>query len=256
MSPKQLLQTELARRCERNPRYSLRSFAKSLGISHTVLSLVLNGRRPLSKKAVFKVADALELDPVRRQSLLERRRIGGPDGSPLPTHDDEFRALSLDTFAIVSDWHHYAILSLLELPGARFEARWISARLGISRMQAKLAIERLARMGLVAPDAGGRWRQTGKPLRVESSVSTAATRKFHRQIIGKALDSLENDLGELRDFTSMTFTMDPALVPHAKERIRGFRRKLVRELESKGSPKRVYNFCLQLYPVSTAGSEE
>src|SRR4051794_29725601 len=72
-SPRFLLQNELTRRCAKNPRYSLRAFAKALGMSHTVLSLVLSGKRPLSRKAALQVASALELAPAERQRLLEYR---------------------------------------------------------------------------------------------------------------------------------------------------------------------------------------
>ena len=252
--PRQLLQSELARRCERNPKYSLRAFARALGMSHTVLSLVLSGKRPLSKGATLKVADALSLDPAERERLLARRRASSP--ASLPEKGELVRQLSLDTFELISDWHHYAILSLLELPRARFEARWIASRLGISQVQAKLAIERLKRLGLVECVAKDRWRQAGQPIRVENAVSTAATRKFHRQLLERAVASLDNDPAEARDFTSMTFVLDPRALDHARERIRVFRRELVRELESTGNPSAVYQFTLQLFPVTKAGASE
>jgi transcriptional regulator with XRE-family HTH domain len=123
LDPRELLRAELAERCRRNPRYSLRAFARASGVSHTVLSLVLAGKRPLSRKAAERLADYLNLDPDRRRALLRpsRERAG------LPTAPGcEYRQLSLDAFDLISDWHHLAILSALELPDARFEARSLS----------------------------------------------------------------------------------------------------------------------------------
>jgi uncharacterized protein (TIGR02147 family) len=237
MNARQLLQSELARRCERNPRYSLRAFAKALGISHTVLSLVLSGKRPLSKKAFAKVSEALDLQTSSAQP------------------NEDLRQLSLDTFSVVSDWYHYGILSLLELPRAKLDARWIAARLGITQVQAKLAIERLQRLELIEPVGKNRWRQSGKPLRVGNSVSTEITRKFHRQLLEKAVESLENHPVELRDFSAMTFALNPSQIPYARERIRDFRRELVRDLEAKASPTHVYEFTVQMFPVSQPESK-
>ena len=44
------LKMELDSRIKKNPSYSLRSFAKSLNISHAALSQILNGKRNLTKK--------------------------------------------------------------------------------------------------------------------------------------------------------------------------------------------------------------
>ena len=71
MNPKHLLQRELSIRCEKNPRYSLRAFSRALGMSHTALSFVLSGKRPLSKNAARKVSEVLQLDPLQRKALFE-----------------------------------------------------------------------------------------------------------------------------------------------------------------------------------------
>lgn len=154
IDPRALLRAALAERCARNPNYSLRAFARSSGISHTVLSLVLSGKRRLSRKGALKLADYLDLDPSGRAALTRACAGKGPAG-------EDRRELTLDAFEAISDWYHYAILSALELPGARFEARWLGARLGIPILKAKLAMERLERLGLVERGEDGSWRQSG-----------------------------------------------------------------------------------------------
>src|SRR4051812_39521403 len=91
------LKSELSRRCERNPSYSLRAFAKSLGVSHTILSLVLAGKRPLARKSARKISEKLGLDPAQQAAFL---RFGDPG--------PRFQAqqLTLDQFALIADWYH------------------------------------------------------------------------------------------------------------------------------------------------------
>ena len=219
-NPRLLLQTELTRRIQRNPRYSLRRFAQAMGISHTVLSLVMSGKRPLSKKAAARVSDFLGLGPHERDRLIANR-ASGKDGEArgvvLQASESETYQMSLDTFAVVSDWYHLAILSLLEIPSSKFEARWISVRLGISEIEAQAAIDRLQRLELVAKNEKGRWRQSGRPIRFENRDSTAATRNYHTQLLARAQESLERDECQFPGFHSITLAIDPKDLDFAKQ---------------------------------------
>lgn len=246
VDPTVLLKHTLTELCAKNPQYSIRAFARSTGISHTVLSLVLSGKRQLSKKATEKLANFLELDPKQRQTLFKSSKLGQPE---------DFQTLPLDTFEVISDWYHYAILSLLELPHAKYEPRWIAKQLGIPVLNAKLAMDRLQRLGLVEQDSEGHWRQSGKPIKVENTISTVATRKFHKQLLIRAAESIDKDPIPVRDFSSMTFVLDPQQIEYARKRLRDFRRELVAELELKGTPSTVYNLTVQLYPVTPIPEE-
>lgn len=252
-NPRLLLQRELERRCRDNPRYSLRAFARALEMSPTILSLVLSGKRPLSKKAALKLPNSLHLsseDCLTLTRWAEHRARGQQAVSSAATlAETNAHQMSLDSFALLSDWHHFAILSLLEVPGSRFEARWIARHLGTSVAEARGAIDRLQRMEIVEK-RDGQWRQAVGPIRIGNNVPTAATKRHQRQLLLKALESLDNDPNEVRDFSSMTIAMDPEQIPYARERIRRFRRELAEELEAKGSPKRVYEVTMQVFPVS------
>jgi uncharacterized protein (TIGR02147 family) len=218
-----------------------------------VLSLVMSGKRPLSKKVAAQVSDFLGLGPQDRERLIANRARGKGDlvrGETLKTADAATYQMSLDTFAVVSDWYHFAILSLLEIPKSKLEARWISVRLGISEMEARAAIDRLRRLNLVELNPEGVWRQSSRPVRFENRDSTTSTRKYHAQLLALAQDSLEHDDAKVRDFTSITIAIDPKNMDHARARIREFRRSLAAELESSGSPKQVYTLNLQMFPLS------
>ncbi|MBI3295491.1 MAG: DUF4423 domain-containing protein [Deltaproteobacteria bacterium] len=215
-------------------------------MSHTVLSLVLSGKRPLSKKAAISVAAQLALSPTEAQALFSSNGTTAFVSEPSP--------MDLDTFAVIAEWYHFAILSLLELPNARLEAQWIARQLNLSPLEAGLAIDRLIRLGIIAQNKDGRWRQTKESFRLDPRHSTTATRRFQLQLIQKAVESLENEPLEKRDHTSTTFAMDPALLPYAKARIQTFRRELTSELEQLGTPRQVFNLTVQLFASSKENS--
>ena len=255
IDPRLILQRELERRCQSNPRYSLRAFAKALGMSPTALSFVLNGKRPLSKKATEKAVNTLSLSQEECALFLKwsqtRKTLARNQTKNLAAHPNEANSyqLSLDSFSFISDWYHYAILSLLEIPRSRFEAKWISRHLGITETEARGAMDRLQRMEIVEK-IDGRWKQCTGPIRIGNDVPTAATKRFQKQLLLKAIDSVDNDPVEVRDFSSMTIAMDSSLIPYAREEIRKFRRRLAEDLETMGKPERVYKFTVQIFPVS------
>jgi uncharacterized protein (TIGR02147 family) len=246
--PIDLLRQALLERSEKNPAFSLRAFARATGISHTVLSLVLSGKRRLSKKAAAKLADYLELDPEDRLRVMNTYS---------KTKPIEPSSLSLDAFSVIADWPHIAIMRLLDSPandlGSKLEARGVARRLGVTILEAKLAIERLQRLGLMYQTAGGRWTSKGRSLKVDDTISKPATRKFHKRLLEKAAESVEqDDLEESSVFEAVSLVIDPKHIEYAKERIRALHQELARDLEAKGAPDSVYFLTVQLVPASLA----
>jgi DNA-binding Lrp family transcriptional regulator len=243
---------ELKRRCESNPRYSLRAFSRMLGISHSVLSTVLSGKRPLSRKTAEQIAERLAWSPWVRAEIAKSRTM-----DILPDHiiQNGFCPLTPEEWEPISEWYYSAVLCLLKISGSKFEPKWISERIGISEEEAKAAIERLKTMGLVER-LNNEWRPSGLPLSGTGTHTTTAIKTFHRQYLSKAVTSLENDPFPIRRFISIIIAMDPAVVPYAVQRIEVFKRELCAELESMATPSEVYKLMIQLFPVTKPSSLE
>jgi len=243
----ELLQQELTRRISENPRYSLRAFAKTLSMSPATLSLVLSRKVGLSKRSIEKITKVIPLGPRQLDRLHEKR------ASKERKLEGQTSNVTMEIFTVLSEWYHFAILSLLEVLGSPIDHGWISKKLGITLTEAKLAVARLKKLKLIA-EVDGHWRQVCEPMRIGNILSNAAARKFQKQLIEKALASLENDPTELRDITSMTFAMDPKELTYASEKITKFRRSLTKALESRGQPKAVYSLTVQLFPMTRSNT--
>ncbi len=212
------LRRELDRRLSSNPRYSLRAFARNLGMSPGELSEVLREKRPMSGKACQKVARALDLSPAEFKHLLvlaatasterEARESGttAPLRSPaVPLH---LRRLDEDRFRLVSDWWCFAILNLLEVDGFTWKANDISARLGITLMQAQTAMDRLERLLLVRRAPPDRAVATHDLVEHLSEVPSEAIRRYHRTLLEKAVIALDNQGRDERDITGIGMAID------------------------------------------------
>ncbi len=253
------LQQELARRCEKNQRYSLRAFAKALNVDVAALSRILSGRLIPSPLTTRKILDRLALGPEEREAFVasladaERSRsmakIGGTWVASKTAAAPRPKELSLDMFRVIADWYHYAILELTFTPDFNDSPSWIAQQLGISPAAAKMAIDRLLALELLSRDKKGRLRKTDVQITTgDKHLTTPAHRRRQKEILEKALESLENDPIEKRSQTAMTMAIDPAKLPEAKKMVEEFTRKLCAFLES-GKQKQVYEMSISVFPL-------
>ena len=96
----------------------------------------------------------------------------------------------------------------------------------------------------------GRLVKTNAHVASPYGAPSAASRRRHKQILEKAVSSLEQHDRSERDMTSITMAINTALLPEAKVRIARFRQELSEFLEA-GPRDRVYVLSIQLFPLST-----
>ena len=247
------LQNELLRRCKANPRYSLRAFARSLGIEPSALSKLLAGKRAVSRAMFSRLSARLGLDPRMAQRLAppengEKRRQAAAALS-----DEHFSQISLDAFQVIADWYHFALLELMTVEGFQPDPAWIARALGMGLPEVRFAIERLVRLGLLEMTPDGGMRRLERDLTtIGPEFTTAALRKMQRQILEMAIHALEEVPIEERDQSAMTMAVNLDRLPAAKEKIKAFRRRLCAFLEAEPPKGEVYHLSISLYPVTDA----
>lgn len=245
-SYRSFLSEELARRIGSNPRYSQRAFARDLGLSPGELSELLTGKRKLTHKSARKIASALGLNPAETghlQNLVESRR---------PVAEIPTRELSFDLFHVVSDWYCFGLLTLAELDGFRWDLRWIAERLGISTAEARLAIDRLKRAGLVVQDARGRLNVQPDYFVTPDGIPSEAVRNYHRQILRLAEKSLDFQAVEERQITGIGLAIDVRHVAAIKREIAEFMDHIVAKY-TKGKKNVVYQLEAAFFRLSQGG---
>ncbi len=235
---RELLNEQFARRRLKNPAYSIRAFSQRLGVNHSALSEIINGKRKVGPKLGRRLADSLMLEEDLRRDLFLQTRKSARDSA----------VLEADRYKMIADWYHFAILSLAETKGFKSDVQWIARRLEITASQAKEAVGRLVRLGLMK-QSRSRLTVTGRAFSSPDHVSDTAVRQTHHQYLEMAQAALERGQIEQRDFTAMTMAIDPAKLPEAKRRIREFRDELCAFLESDKKTE-VFELCLQLFPLS------
>jgi len=121
-----VLRDELRRRQSRNRRYSLRAFARDMGVHHSTLSRVMRGTQRIAVRTIGAIAAKLRLaaDTVRAS---ERSEVDA------------------------------AVIAAIARRGFRPDCRWIAAVTGIPLDEVNASLHRLLRDRALRMDSRDRW---------------------------------------------------------------------------------------------------
>ena len=253
------LKQELERKLETNSRYSLRSFAKFIGIDSGTLSKVINGKKRITPNLSKKIIDKLELSPedeklfmnsvedLYRDSDLIRKRPEVKKILESNTKSKPELSLEPEKFKMISDWYHYAILQLMREASFRYDYSWIAKELDINELEAKFAIERMIKLKILKVEGEKLIRKKPSLNAGDSKHTSSAHKKRIKQISKKSTISLEEDSIDIRNHTTITMAIDPSKIPLAKKMIDEFSDKLSEALETKA--EKVYELQINLFPL-------
>ena len=244
------LQEELANRCARNPRYSLRAFAKYLTLDHSTLSQLLRGRRRFTGRTIDRIGKRLRLSSEMITQFIEGER-----STPPSSRSTELRQLSRDAAYSLAEWHHHAILELTRLASFKPDVRWISRVLDIPVDDVNVAITRLTRLRLLDLRSRTSWVDTagdteGKldelPLRVIAALTERAAALTGTKAAGAAAH-----------YSTTTLAVSTVTSRRIADQVERFRREVAELLEQdRGDREQVYCLQLAFFPVADLTTSE
>lgn len=223
---------------ENAPSYSTRAFARDIGMSQTLLSLVMNGKRALSLKQAVKIAALLNMEPFSNSHQTNL-----------------FIDYEADRFKAISQWYYVAILDLSTTITFNSDPKAVAARLGISQVEARDALERLERLGFLEKK-NGKLKKTNNKVQFKTQNSEPAVRNFHKQMLQKASEELDRTSKadfEARSISAVTMAIKPEKIKKAQKLINDFKAKMASVL-TKGGGEEVYQLNVQFFPLTRASS--
>lgn len=233
-----LVREEFLRRCKNNPSYSLRSFARQLGVDPSLLSKVIRGQRQPSEDLVKCVGPLIGIKPQQISKLLK----GSGDVSYLMVSDD--------IFSVISDWFHFAILELIKTKEFESDLSWIAQRLCIHKTEAQAAIERLERLDFVEIKKGKYCLKAQNNTWANNEMTSAARKNLQKQLAIKAAEAIDDIPFSLRESGSLTIATPKTLIPEIKKKIQAFRREIDEFIEAQDAPDEVYQLVVSFYPLT------
>lgn len=244
----QHLKSEFERRKKSNERYSLRSFARFLGINHATLSGLMSGKRSLGDKVKNQLA--AKIDPENVYGF-----VSVPPSKALP-----MVVLDENTFNEISDWYFDALLELIQIQHVAWSAEKAAQYLGLSLETVRQAIEKLTQIGLIEKNEQG--------LRVKCAYSTnlpdnertsASMRQYQKAVLGRSMDALGEIDRKWRDHQSTMLAISKKDVQKVKEIVRNFSYEISAFLQAEDKKKdfdEVYQLAISFFPLNKSNNSD
>lgn len=234
----------------KNPRYSIRAFARDVGISSGRASELLRGIALPGRILRKRIAEELKLNKNQKNqlNLLAENHVSRRKKNQIKP------GFQLDEkeFTLLPEWQHFAVLNILNTADAKPSIAWIASRLALSEATVQDSLQKLMRARLIE-EAGGFYKTVHQHLTSTSTIPSAALRSYNRQMIERALWSLENIPLELRNVTSIMMTANPDNLYKLKVLTNEFKQRAA-QLFGEGEATEVYSLCVQIFPCTTVDS--
>jgi transcriptional regulator with XRE-family HTH domain len=235
-----LLKSRFEAAAKKNPGFSLRAFARRIGLSPGALSEIMRRKRGISAERALDIVDRLGLEDAE---LARFRHLVLRDNA------DSRMLLSAEAFKLISRWYYSAIISLFNLDQPPQNTEEIAETLALDLETAKEAVERLIDYHLLHRDEDGRVSATGQHFITKEDVPSEIVCQAHREGLELAARALNQyGVGE-REFTSIVFDASKDSLREGKNEIRRFRDNLTEIMQSSDRDT-VYRLNIQLFPLT------
>ena len=258
-SYREILRSKFQEKTDKNRRYSLRAFAKDLGVSPALLSQILSGKRGMSETMSREVARKLKLNAVQQDYFCDLVAADHAKSSKKKAHAEErlknydrtkIKQLGLEYFERIYDWHHFAILECIRLKNFEPSTSWLAKKLNVDEMKIRLAVERLTEIGLLKITEKGHWIDTHEHLHIRQG-SEAVKIALHQylQMAANALDTIPM---ENRVNSGFFMRIDSSRLDEVRRTLEKFNQAFLDEYNSTAGDKdAVFMFSSQFFPVTT-----
>jgi len=200
--PHQFLRDAWLAKKSANSSFSMRSWAKTLGFANnSPLSLMLKGSRPIPKKYIPAFTKSLSLsakEPLFLETLIDYSREKDIEMK-------EYYRDRLDTFS--------------------------PRNKTIDRTEVDCLVV-LKKLKLLQQDKSGQWVRSTAHIHNTPDVQSLGAQKYHQNASKYAIQAIENQATDEREFGSYSLNIKKSNMEKAKEIIRKFEMEFIKEVES------------------------
>lgn len=243
-------------------KFSHRFIGKEGKFDPGLFSKILQGKRDISTTMVIKLASLLKLTRTQteyfeclvlfNQARIHQERkhyfeklqaLRGSEAKPVEQHQYQF----------YSRWYYSALRELLDFHATdgsdsdRLARQLIPP---IKASEAKQGFELLEKLGLALRDETGRYRVKDSLITTGYGNPSLNANNFVVEGLDLARGAIDRFPAGERNLSTVTFSIPKERYKHYEEKIRAFRREMMREIGREKGTNAVYQLNMQLFPLS------
>ncbi len=258
-----LLRDTLAEKKRKNPRYSIRAWARQLGYKSPSLLLgILHGRRRLNSDLGVRMASSIPMTSHERKYFNTLVLACAAKTQPgkdfyfalldLLRPDPVQPKLQLAKVRSVAQWYHLALVEILALRDFNGDPQWLSSKFRgkVQPSEVSASLARLHKLGLIelcGPEGCQRWVKG--PTVFREGISHEVFKDHHRELMPLARQALSDQPANTTDFRATKIALRRDDFGKAKEIIREFHRAIQR-LSVKHGADDVYAFNSHFFSLT------
>jgi uncharacterized protein (TIGR02147 family) len=244
------------------PQFTYRYIAERVGFkSAGHFTQILKGLINLSSSMVARFIDFLRLNKKeadyfellvrfdQAKTHAEKRRY-----FELMAKFRELKIATLDPlqYDYYDNWYYVAVREVLSYYPFKGDYAALAKKVkpSISPREAKKAIALLERLGLIKKDSDGIYKKTVAAVSAVPLGGSIAIANQALQTMRLAQEALDRFPKELRNVSGVAFSVSQKTFEDLQEEIRNFRKRILELAQSDPHPDAVYQFNVQLFPLS------
>lgn len=248
--------------------FTHRSFAQMAGFgSHSFCRYLITGKRNLSPDGAAKLCTAFGFS--KKESEFFMLLVEFNQSFSVEKRDELFRQLNLlrrnstfyklnkQQYEYFDKWYYPAVREIVVHGDWQGDFATLGSMLNppITAAEANRAIKVLAEMGLINHNDDGSWSQSSDAV-VAENLPSHLVKKARAEFFRLAIDASENTSPENRTLSCATVALSTDAYAKVVRMLDTLHEQVVALASQGGTPEKVYQMNLQLFPLSTRLKEQ
>lgn len=246
---------------KQNHRFSYRYLTTQSGINPGNFAKMLKGERNFTLDAAIRLSGALKMTKRERDYFLTMVRFHNARNHEekkncfeemLAFKESAVRVLDANSYRFYDKWYYTAVreaLSFYPLTDNNFDSLGRNIVPQINEKQVAQAIELLCELKLVEKNGEGRYVRTDSLLSTGNDIKSLTLNNFVINTMKLAEQAINSGL-KSTNLSSVTISISCEDFDRVQDEIRSCRRRIMEIAKNSTSPDRVYQFNVQLFPMT------
>ena len=248
-------------RKKEHPRFSYRALTAQGGVNAGNFAKMLKGERNLSLGAAFKLARALKLNKRERDYFQAMVLFGQAENHEekrrsfeelMAFKESSVRILDANQYRFYDKWYYTAVretLAFFSLTDSNFDALGKCIIPSITEKQVAQSIALLLDLKLAEKTDQGTYRRTNALISTGNDIRSLTLNNFVINTMRLAEQAINQGRKDT-NLSSVTFSVANRDFEAIQEEVRKCRRRIMEIAKESADPDRVYQFNVQLFPMT------